>query len=518
MIFTVPHSPLQVTMSEDIVRNVREVLLGQLPKDLVVTQKTVWMYQVSEMRWAEICLRSDLTNILLTSYEDFVAFGHIECVDPLGKVDAKSTKSLPRMAKGVTKSLEAAITARFMRPMDDPDSIAAKVAETEWEGWSNGVDTRYCPLTRKVIVEPASPDHFIHHRLPWAWNMPSTSTENMAPMLSGELNRLFAGSTDEQDLVWTMIGATLLRYKIPRVLWVRGEPGIGKSVMIRVAELLVGKAKTSPWEVEDMDQFGPVNLIGRSLIAVHETESAKKLENQRTLKKMWEGDAMSCNVKNRDRVTASVKANWMIAANFDPLVGAKGSSTLARILRLECLTNTPIRGTKNDDPHYAQRIVNTEGQEIVDKAVSTFLSTIHRWNELTERFTKDLDETREAESSFLEFFNATFDPTGDSEHEVGFDVIKENWQKWLQDASGSDRTMLVTEAKTMRLWREEVNKGSLVRAKRNGERMFMLKGVRLKPVTNEFTLVTKATPKVSSAAPGVRDMTKEERQLLEEML
>ncbi len=514
MIFTIPNAPLQVTMSEDIVWTVREILLGQLPKDLVVTQKTIWMYQVSEMRWSEICLRSDLSDLLLSSYEDLVAAGHIQCVDPSGKIDVKVTKTLPKIATKVVTSIECTMTARLLTPLDETETIATKLAETEWEGWANGVDTRFCKLTRKYIVEPASPDHFIHYRHKWDWNTPVDNTDGMAPMLSGELNRLFAGSPDEQTLVWTMIGATLMRYKIPRVMWIRGEPGIGKSVMIRVAELLVGRSKSSPWEVEDEDQFGPINLIGRNLISVHETDSAKRLENQRTLKKMWEGDAMCCNVKGRDRVIASITANWMIAANFDPHVGAKGSSTLARILRLECLTNTPIRGTKNDDPHFAQKLVENEGQQIVDKAVSTFVSKIHMWNELTARFAKELDDTRESESSFLEFANATYEWTGNPSDEVKVDCTKDSWRKWMQNASGSDRTMMVTDAKVMKTWKEEVNKGSIVRVNRNGERYYVIQGIKEKEA-NPFT-IQPVQKKNVVPFPGVRETLPEEMEELKD--
>jgi hypothetical protein len=506
-IFRTPASPIKIKHDADVVSNTADVLISLMNPNMVITQQRVWEYSDAEMRWVLTSEVSKLSSRIRYGFEQLHKAGDLigekTAIDPKTKALTVVTAPLTPLTNKIVQSTVDTILATMQRPLDDSDSPETKIWETAWEGWADGVDTLYDPITHTTIVEPAHPSHWVQHRL--AFNWPGVKPVEQTLMLDTELDRLFGGpNTTESLLCWTMLGATLLRYPIPRVLWMKGAPGIGKSAFIRVAETLLSSVKFGPFEVEDDDGFVLDSIIGKSLITCHETEAAKKLENQRTLKKLWEHDTMSIRRKNKDRMQVKINANWMIAANFDPKVGAKGSSTLARILMLECKTTQKIRGTANDDPHFHTKMVREEGDLIVAKAVSTFMSTIKFWNVLTAPFSEELEETRKAESRFLEFFDHVYVVTGNKSDRLTWGEVAEEFREWLKAArGGANETFTVSPNYVRTLWKEEVMKGEEVHA-RSGEgkdssgkgsrREYMLTGVKrieAKIEINTFTAMGK---------------------------
>lgn len=232
---------------------------------------------------------------------------------------------------------------------------------------------------------------------------------------------------DVRAYVQEYLGYTLLPdCRFQRAQFWLGAGANGKSTLAEVAAAL--HEKVAAMELDALDGFKLVNLLGASLVYVDETPP--RIDEQR-LKMLISGGLVQVDRKFRDPINLRPTAKWIILGNHLPAVSDQSAGFWRRLAIIPFSASFPDGSA---DPLIARRIIENELPGVLNWA----LGGLHRLLE-RGRFTKMPDavmqqiETGKRETNSVLAWFVNSDIEADAEVETPKDDVYASYREWCRD-------------------------------------------------------------------------------------
>ncbi len=180
------------------------------------------------------------------------------------------------------------------------------------------------------------------------------------PRFDQFLNEILAGDPDIDSLrqyLWEWIGYILYPH-IPfhKVLFLLGDGGNGKSILLSVIQNLVGRDQFLNMEISDFhrNQFATSSLLGKQVNICTDAEKGTRL-NSSIFKKASSGDAITGEFKYKGTFQFRPHAKFIFGSNNYP-VGVENARWLYRRLDMVKLINEFSVRKGNIDPFLLEKL------------------------------------------------------------------------------------------------------------------------------------------------------------------
>lgn len=247
------------------------------------------------------------------------------------RLNDKSLKSIWSFAVG--ELLEAVVA--IVSYDEDPDCLKKVVLPTtshylhfrnnrlEVELPNKDLNLRYS------INNVLNKDKFVNHENDVKEYVPSTFSEN-----NYFNNYIKTAFPDEgvAEVVQEFVGAAFFKTSFNRCLWICGEPGSGKSTILKCLEKI-----TESYAAADFNKlqgtFDLANLVDATIIGVSEVEMIDgKSMPEGLLKTIMSGDKFPINDKYKKIVSASILGKWFVCSNDIPHINDKSGGFFRRFV------------------------------------------------------------------------------------------------------------------------------------------------------------------------------------------
>ncbi|WP_152597777.1 DUF5906 domain-containing protein [Novilysobacter arseniciresistens] len=181
-------------------------------------------------------------------------------------------------------------------------------------------------------------------------------------------------------MVQEQCGVCLLPGVYSQAAWWWGVAGSGKSTLAGMVEMVL--SSVAGVRLESLgDQFGLEPIVGAQLIRVEEVEIGEKWDEGR-FKPLVSGDGVYVNRK-MEKAIGSYKSTgkWIITSNPEPYIRDKSDGVLRRLGIVHWAHK--IQG--DQDPLFAEKIMETEGRMFLDWLIEGALRVIRRGRMMSEK-------------------------------------------------------------------------------------------------------------------------------------
>lgn len=216
--------------------------------------------------------------------------------------------------------------------------------------------------------------------------------------------------------------------RFQRFMFIKGDGGTGKSVIISMVQNLIGKENYSTISLEDINQrFYPSELMGKLLNACADISSAP-LNSVDIIKKVTGEDTLIYERKGRDPKTFRSYAKLLFSANKIPLnLDEKTDAFYRRLLILEMNIKPRVV-----DPGLKDKLLE-EVQYLIWVAL-WYLKELYQTGEFMEsgnskRLVEDLYREADSVKTFLDECTEKDSPT----EKIKRNLIYEEYQKYCEE-------------------------------------------------------------------------------------
>ena len=205
------------------------------------------------------------------------------------------------------------------------------------QGWTDifdVVDSRYIPFKNGVfdlntgLLLNHSPDFHLVHKLPWNYN-PRAKMNFLNKVMRG-----FVKSDEYVTDLYEMLAYCFWRENIshPFIFYLEGSGSNGKSLFMKVVEMLFGKENFSALDLKSLsDKFMQGQLRNKWINIGGEVGTGSVIEDSNLLKKVSAGDSMTIDQKFKDQITLRNYAKLIFFGNGLPAVSDTGDALYRRL-------------------------------------------------------------------------------------------------------------------------------------------------------------------------------------------
>lgn len=223
------------------------------------------------------------------------------------------------------------------------------------------------------------------------------------------------------------LGYTLLPdTRFQRAQFWLGAGANGKSTLAEIVAAL--HEKVAAMELDALDGFKLVNLLGASLVYVDETP--QRIDEQR-LKMLISGGLVQVDRKFRDPINLRPTAKWIILGNQLPAVSDQSAGFWRRLAIIPFSASFP---DGHADPLIARRIIENELSGVLNWALGGLHRLLERgrFNQMPDAVLQQLETgKRETNSVFAWFVNSDIETDGEAE--TPKDDVYSSYRDWCRD-------------------------------------------------------------------------------------
>lgn len=223
------------------------------------------------------------------------------------------------------------------------------------------------------------------------------------------------------------LGYTLLPdCRFQRAQFWLGAGANGKSTLAEIIAAL--HEKVAAMELDALDGFKLVNLLGSSLVYVDETPH--RIDEQR-LKMLISGGLVQVDRKFRDPINLRPTAKWIILGNQLPAVSDQSAGFWRRLAIIPFSASFPDGSA---DPLIARRIIETELSGVLNWALGGLHRLLERgrFTQMPEAVLSQIETGKRETNSVLSWF-VNSDIETDAEAQTPKDEVYASYRDWCRD-------------------------------------------------------------------------------------
>lgn len=223
------------------------------------------------------------------------------------------------------------------------------------------------------------------------------------------------------------LGYTLLPdTRFQRAQFWLGGGANGKSTLAEIVAAL--HEKVAAMELDALDGFKLVNLLGSSLVYVDETP--QRIDEQR-LKILISGGLVQVDRKFRDPINLRPTAKWIILGNQLPAVSDQSAGFWRRLAIIPFTASFPDGSA---DPLIAHRIIEKELSGVLNWALGGLHRLLERgrFTKMPEAVMSQIETGKRETNSVLAWF-VNSDIETDTETKTPKDAVYASYRDWCRD-------------------------------------------------------------------------------------
>lgn len=190
------------------------------------------------------------------------------------------------------------------------------------------------------------------------------------------------------SLFWTEMRSKFMQ----KILFLYGNGGSGKSIIIQVARALIGEAATVDVDINEMkpDNFG-VDVLHNANLAIDADTAIPSIKDTTILRKMSGGDAISAKRKFKNNVTFRTYAKLVVSFNKMFHILDENGEIRRRAILLSIFSDVDDVIAEEEGFHVDHDIL-PEMSGIFNKAVKSFMDA---YNRRSYNITTEMEQEKE---------------------------------------------------------------------------------------------------------------------------
>lgn len=423
-----------------------------IAKPVAIDPETNELWVYDEIWSLEVTGVDKILSLLRCWIEDAMVSTALEIEDTV--VDNGTAKKITKDLSSQKNKIAQSVFDRLLTENAAP--VRKNIAESPWSAWQD-VSIRWDDKAGVIVTEPVSPEHWCIARQ----SIPFPSKISLLP--TPEITKAWRsmlgpdGTETSLEILETYAGAALLRHNPGKALYLRGEPGIGKSVVTQVIAAMLPESSVITLDFSRDNNFFLGGLPGKSAVVQHEMKD-EVLPHQDVLRSAICGEPVVSNEKNKPAVTFKPNAVWIMASNHDLNIGRGARSTLDRFCVV--VANGPkVRDTAKDVHKYFQILLDSEGADFKIRCIARFVTMMENnralWKSSQEESMEEIETLLSENDPGRKFFYENIVITKNPKDRVFMADYAAKYLEWLR-VHGGDVKAAYTEATARKFFREQM--------------------------------------------------------------
>ena len=250
---------------------------------------------------------------------------------------------------------------------------------------------------RQQRMYPHSPKLLSVNQIPWEYD---PDENHGAGTEIEKFLRYAVPDTDDREMLLEYIGLCMTKdIDQQKMLVLCGNGGTGKSTLINLIELIVGKRNISNVPMGRLsEKFQAISMMGKLLNSCADLE-INALDDVTTIKKLVGEDAISDCYKGKDNVSFNNYAKMLFSTNELPLVRNEKTEGFYRRLLVLVMNEKP----KERDPNLGKKL-RAEMPYLIDLAMQALKRMYERGSIIVSQNSKDQTRQLRIDSDTVEAF------------------------------------------------------------------------------------------------------------------